>query len=239
MPAVSREGHLVSARDRLLGPAPGTRIKICCMSSLEEVELALEAGADALGLVSAMPSGAGIIGDDEAARIGRAIGDRAASVLLTSRQTAAALVQQLEAFVPAVLQMVDDITPADMAELRARFPALILMPVIHVRSEASVEEASAVSRLSDAILLDSGNPGAAVKELGGTGRVHDWTLSREICERVKQPVFLAGGLRPENVAKAIQQVRPHGVDVCSGVRRHGRLDRELLMRFVEAVRSTP
>jgi phosphoribosylanthranilate isomerase len=111
------------------------------------------------------------------------------------------------------------------------------MQVIHVRAASSVAEAVHVAKHVDAILLDSGNPTAAVKELGGTGRVHDWTISRAIRDAVQLPVFLAGGLRASNVAAAIAAVRPFGVDVCSGVRANGRLDTGAVKDFITAARD--
>lgn len=85
------------------------------------------------------------------------------------------------------------------------------------------------------ILLDSGNPNLEIKELGGTGRVHNWKLSRKIIESISKPVFLAGGLKPENIREAIEKVKPYGVDLCSGVRTNGRLDLEKLGRFFKEV----
>jgi phosphoribosylanthranilate isomerase len=111
------------------------------------------------------------------------------------------------------------------------------MQVIHVTGPEVLAGATAVAPLVDAILLDTGSPSAAVKELGGTGRTHDWAVSRQIREAVDVPVFLAGGLRADNVAAAIRQVRPGGIDVCTGVRTEGRLDPDKLARFVEAVRQ--
>jgi phosphoribosylanthranilate isomerase len=89
-----------------------------------------------------------------------------------------------------------------------------------------------VARYVDALLLDSGNQKLAIKELGGTGRVHDWRISRRIRDAVEVPVFLAGGLNAANVAAAVAAVEPHGVDVCSGVRTDGRLDPAKLRAFV-------
>jgi len=100
-----------------------------------------------------------------------------------------------------------------------------------------VDEACAVAPHVDAILLDSGNQKLAVKELGGTGKTHDWTLSRRICETIDIPLFLAGGLTPENVAWAIQEVGPFGIDVCSGVRTNGKLDESKVKRFFTSVRG--
>jgi phosphoribosylanthranilate isomerase len=122
--------------------------------------------------------------------------------------------------------------------LREALPGIQLVQVIHVTGEASVDEALAVAPLVDALLLDSGNPALAVKELGGTGRVHDWTLSREIVLRSPKPVFLAGGLRPSNVRSAMEEVRPAGLDVCSGLRTEGRLDPVKVSEFMAAIRGT-
>jgi phosphoribosylanthranilate isomerase len=214
------------------------RVKVCCIGSIEEAEIALDAGADALGLVSAMPSGPGVIEDRDIARIAEWVGARAATVLLTSRLTADSIEEQLCQAHTSVLQLVDALPEAELLEIRARHPDVVVMPVVHVRDASSVSEAVRLAAVADAILLDSGNPLASVKELGGTGRVHDWQVSHAICRAVSVPVLLAGGLRPENVADAVRMVRPSGVDVCSGVRRDGRLDRSLLSAFIAAARAT-
>jgi phosphoribosylanthranilate isomerase len=214
------------------------RVKICCIASDAEADLAIDAGADALGLVSAMPSGPGPIPEESIESIIRGVGTRAATVLLTSRQDAASIGAQLDRVRPTVVQLVDELTERDYAGLRKSHPSVVLMQVIHVRGGDSVREATAVAPLVDALLLDSGNPKAAVKELGGTGRVHDWSVSRAICDAVQLPVFLAGGLRADNVAEALERVRPFGVDICSGVRTEGRLDRDKLRAFMHAARSS-
>jgi phosphoribosylanthranilate isomerase len=218
---------------------PGAvRVKICCIGSEAEAELAIDAGADALGLVSAMPSGPGPIAEEAIESIIRAVGTRAATVLLTSRQDAVGIGAQLDRLRPTVVQLVDELTERDYKALRVSHPSVALMQVIHVRGTDAVREAATVAPFVDALLLDSGNPTAAVKELGGTGRVHDWSVSHAICDAVQVPVFLAGGLRPDNVADALQRVRPFGVDICSGVRTEGRLDRNKLRAFMHAARSS-
>ncbi len=108
------------------------------------------------------------------------------------------------------------------------------MQVVHVCDESAIAEAVEVSSDADAILLDSGNPSLAIKELGGTGRAHDWEISRAIREAVSVPVWLAGGLDAGNVASAIATVGPYGVDVCSGVRTAGNLDQTRLAAFMKA-----
>ena len=225
-------------RKRFLNVEPGRlRVKVCCIGSTLEADLAIDAGADVLGLVSAMPSGPGPIAEADIASIVRHVDTRVATVLLTSQQDAASIARQLDLIGPTVVQLVDALADRQYVELRTSHPHVALMQVIHVRDAESVREAVYVARFVDAILLDSCNPSAAVKELGGTGRVHDWGISRRIREAVGLPVFLAGGLRPANVAEAIDAVDPYGVDVCSGVRAGGELDAAVLHDFMHAARG--
>jgi len=208
------------------------RIKVCCIASTAEARLAVEAGADALGLVSAMPSGPGVISDATIAEIARVVPPPVATFLLTARQTAAAIAEQHAHCRTTTLQLVDRVTPATRAELRRRLPGVQLVQVVHVAGPESVTEALEAASEADALLLDSGNQALTVKELGGTGRTHDWTLSRAIVAQSPVPVFLAGGLSPANVRAAVEAVQPFGVDVCSGLRRQGALDPDKLEAFV-------
>lgn len=212
-------------------------VKICCIRSHEEGQLALSMGAHALGLVSAMPSGPGPIEDAVIADIAAAVPPPVATFLLTCRQDAESIIGQHALCRTTTLQLVDYVPQGELMKLRQRLPGIRLVQVIHVGGEESIEEARALEPLVDALLLDSGNQKLAVKELGGTGRVHDWRISRRIVESVRVPVFLAGGLNAGNVAEAIDQVRPHGVDICSGVRTNGRLDAGKLAAFMGAINS--
>jgi phosphoribosylanthranilate isomerase len=215
-----------------------TRVKICCISSVEEARLAVRLGADALGLVGAMPSGPGIIADDLADAIVRATPPSVATFMLTSETTVAGILAHHTRVGASAIQLVDVVPPGTIAQLRQALPAIKLVQVIHVTDETSVAEALASAREADALLLDSGNPALAVKELGGTGRVHNWDLSRRIVAESAVPVFLAGGLRPNNVRRAIAAVQPFGLDLCSGVRTNGRLDAEKLGAFMAEVLMT-
>ena len=206
-------------------------IKICCICSAQEAEQAIAAGASAIGLVSAMPSGPGIIDEKQIAEIASAIPPPIATFLLTSLQTAEAIAEQHTRCRTTVLQLADHLPLDELRKLRAWLPGIKLVQVIHVTGPGSVKEAITVSGYVDAILLDSGNPNAAVKQLGGTGRTHDWRLSRIISHSVRTPLFLAGGLTPDNVSHAISTVSPFGLDVCSGVRTDGRLDPQKLRAF--------
>ena len=211
------------------------RVKICCISSLAEAELAIRYGASALGLVSAMPSGPGVIEEGLIAEIAARVPPPIATFLLTSKQDVSSIIYQQRRLRANTIQIVDRLEQGSYGDLRAALPGISLVQVIHVTGEESVEEALAVAPHVDAILLDSGNQKLSVKELGGTGRTHDWRLSRKIREMVGVPIFLAGGLKPENVAEAIQAVEPFGLDLCSGVRTDGKLDETKLARFFDCV----
>lgn len=214
-----------------------TRFKICCMQSVEEARLAVDHGASALGFVSAMPSGFGPIGEERIAEIIATVPSTISTFLLTCATNAGTIVDQQRRSGANTLQLVDEVDPGTYATLRDALPDVSLVQVIHVAGEQSLRDAVSIAPHVDAILLDSGNPSLAIKELGGTGRVHDWAVSRRIREEVAVPIFLAGGLRAENVGEAIASVRPFAVDVCTGLRTDGALDPVKLERFVTAVRA--
>ena len=197
--------------------------------------MAIAAGADLVGLVGPMPSGPGPIDLDSAAAIARGLPPGVGAVLLSSATGLDRLEAELRLVRPAVLQLVDAIEPRVLEALRRHVGGTRLLQVLHVEDGAVIEAARAVAPLVDGLLLDSGRPDAAIKELGGTGRVHDWRLSRQVVEAVDRPVFLAGGLGPANIARAIAEVRPFGVDLCSGIRTAGQLDAALLATFMAAV----
>jgi phosphoribosylanthranilate isomerase len=198
---------------------------------------AVAAGASAIGLVSAMPSGPGVIDEALIAHIAGKVPLPAQTFLLTAHQRAEAIAAQHARCGTTTIQLVDAVAPEELRQLREALPSVALVQVIHVVNEASVDEAMAAAAWVDALLLDSGNPNAAVKELGGTGRTHNWDLSRRIVEASPVPVWLAGGLNPGNAAQAIRAVRPYGLDICSGLRTDGALDDAKLHAFVQAVRA--
>lgn len=208
-----------------------TRVKICCISSIEEAQLAIKSGASALGLVSAMPSGPGVISEELISQIAEQTPPGISTFLLTSKQYLKEIIEQQRRCKTNTIQICDKIVRGTHSQLKQVLPGIKIVQVIHITGEESINEAFEVSKNVDALLLDSGNQKLAVKELGGTGRIHDWTISRKIVESVKVPVFLAGGLNAENVADAVKQVKPFGVDVCSGVRTNGKLDEQKMKSF--------
>ncbi len=210
-------------------------VKVCCIADPEEAELAILAGASAIGLVSAMPSGPGPIPEQQIARIAAAVPPPTETFLLTALCEAGAIAEQHRRCRTTAVQLVDHVTEVELRRLRELLPGVRLVQVIHVWGPESVDEACAAAPFVDTLLLDSGNPRLAVKQLGGTGRVHDWAQSRRICETAGVPVLLAGGLNPGNVREAIERVGPYGVDVCSGLRSEGRLDAVRLRQFFNAI----
>jgi len=200
------------------------KIKICCISSLEEAFLAIKYGADAIGLVGKMPSGPGIISDELISLISREIPPPIATFLLTSERKASDIIAHHQKVQTNTIQIVDSLAIKEYDLIRQAIPAVKIVQVIHVLNEKQIDEALEVEPWIDAILLDSGNPNLKVKILGGTGNQHAWKLSRKIREAVKKPVFLAGGINAQNVQHAIEEVNPYGLDLCSSVRTNGHLD---------------
>lgn len=205
------------------------------MASVAEARMAIQYGASALGLVSAMPSGPGPISEELIAEIAAQIPPPIASFLLTCKQDAESIIDQQRRTRVNTIQIVDRLEPGEHRKLRSALPGIALVQVIHVTGPESLDEAIAVAPEVDAILLDSGNQSLPVKELGGTGRTHDWGISKQIRESIEKPLFLAGGLNSTNVAEAIKQVQPFGIDICSGVRTNGLLDKAKLAAFFDAI----
>lgn len=207
------------------------------MASIEEVQLAIDAGADAVGFVGAMPTGSHAIDDGTIARLAAIVPPPVATFLLTSETTAAAIARHVERTQASTVQIVSHIGTTEAAGLAVLLPGIRRVQVIHVEDERVLAMIEGYAPHAHAFLLDSGQPGLAVPQFGGTGRTHDWRISAEFIRRSPLPVFLAGGLSSANVGEAIRRVRPYGVDVCSGVRTQGRLDPRKLTAFIEAVRQ--
>ena len=210
-------------------------IKICCISSVEEAKVAISAGASAIGLVGHMPSGPGVIPDELIAEIASFTPKHIDTFLLTSETSVDKIIEHHSKVNTTTIQIVDALTQGNHLELKKALPNTKIVQVLHVIDESSIDEAMEVSKYVDTILLDSGNPNLATKELGGTGRIHNWEISKQIVEKVTVPVFLAGGLNPTNAFKAIEEVNPFGLDLCSGVRTNGELDEQKLTAFFKAL----
>ena len=212
-----------------------TRVKICCIASVEEALMAISYGASAIGLVGEMPTGPGVITDDQARTIAGAVQSQVETFLLTSRETATDIADHIEYCSPNTVQIVRHVDPSVHEGLKRLCPYVKRVQVIHVEDESVIPLIKDYTPYVDAFLLDSGRPSKAV--LGGTGLTHDWAVSAKIVNRTDKPVYLAGGLNPDNVTKAINAVQPYGVDLCSGIRVAGCLVKERLSDFMGQVES--
>lgn len=215
-----------------------TRLKVCCIASKEEADMAVKYGASALGLVSEMPSGPGPINDDLIAQIAQAAPPMISTFLLTCRTEAQEIVEQLKHCRTSTVQLVDSVETDVYYDIRKELPQVKIVQVVHVIDENAVNDVIEISKHVDGVLLDSGNPNLKVKELGGTGRVHNWEISRKIVEAVNIPVLLAGGINPENVKDAVKLVKPFGIDLCTGIRTNDALDENKLKSLTHAMFNT-
>jgi phosphoribosylanthranilate isomerase len=211
------------------------KVKICCISSIEEAKLAIAHGAAAIGLVGRMPSGPGIITDELINSIAKTVLPPIDSFLLTSETTAEAIIAHHNKVNTTTIQMVDALSGREYHKIREAIPHVKLVQVIHVLDEKAVQEAIEIAEWVDAILLDSGNPNLSTKVLGGTGKTHNWDLSKKIRENISIPTYLAGGINKDNIRMAIDHVQPYGIDLCSSVRTNGQLDERKLEELFKAL----
>ena len=211
-------------------------VKICCMASVEEAHRAAGHGASAVGLVGEMPSGPGVIGAKAAAAIAREAPPGLETFLLTSGECAADIASELAICPATAVQIVRHIDPKEYPALMEAAPQVRRVQVIHIEDEGALALAARYTPYVDAFLLDSGRTSGPVPQFGGTGATHDWTISARFVAQTALPVYLAGGLKSTNVYDAITQVRPFGVDLCTGVRTNDQLDEEKLKSFMEEVR---
>ena len=214
------------------------RIKICCISNLKEAKIAINMGASAIGLVSEMPSGPGVISMETIKLIAASVPPPIATFLLTSKQNANDIIEQHNYCRTNTIQICDNLVTGTHKDLREALPGIAIVQVIHVSGEESIKEALSIQNEVDAILLDSGNQSKQVKELGGTGRTHNWVISNIIREKLDIPIFLAGGIQPDNVVQAINQVHPFGIDICSGVRTDDKLDKIKLQKLFSNIKRS-
>jgi len=211
--------------------------KICCIRSLDEAQIVVRAGADAIGFVGIDPPTQRTLADDSIAQIIQEVTHSVSTVLLTASTSAEAIASQLKRTGASDVQLSAEISEEELGKLANSEPGIRRIKVVHVEGQQSLQAINRYSSLVDRFLLDSGNPNVARPVYGGTGRTHDWTVSAEFVRKSPIPVYLAGGLTPENVAKAISQVRPSGVDLCSGVRTADKLDPAKLLAFMSAIQA--
>jgi len=201
-----------------------TRIKICGVSRDTDVEAAVNAGADAIGLVF-YPKSPRFVTLERATNLARALPPFVTPVALFVNATVAEVDAVCAAIPHVLLQFHGDETPAFCAASGRPY-----LRAIRVSSGVDLLDSARQHPHAQAILFD-----AEVEGFGGGGKVFDWSL---IPSDVPRPVVLSGGLHAENVIQGIQAVRPWAVDVSSGVESsRGIKDAEKIRQFCEAVRE--
>ena len=188
-------------------------VQIYTMQSVEEALQVAAFGVDHLGLT---PSQIGLPGEIDfwtAREIVEAVGGTALCVALTVETEEKEIIRMARAVQPDILHLCSleyTFLPDDVRRLRDKLPDLPIMQAISMTGPEALDTARAYQRVADYLILDTQAPDIA--GIGASGQTHDWDISREIVQEVNLPVILAGGLSPENVAQAIADVQPWGVD---------------------------
>lgn len=214
---------------------PPVRVKVSCLRTPEEARLAVSFGAVAIGIASGVPGSTEELEDEQIAAITACVGDDIGTFLLTALGDPGEIAAKARRCAVNTVQLWEPLAPEAYIELRRAAPGLSIAQSIHVVDERAIAQAREMAGVADALVLGSTNPEPPFRWTSPHGRTHDWTISRRIVESAQIPVILSGGLTARNVADAVRFVRPYGVEVCSSVRRNGRLEKSLLVEFLESV----
>lgn len=208
------------------------RTKICGINTWGNARIALDCGADALGfLVGITHLAEDKIEIEEAKRIITKLPPFVSTVAVTHLQDPNAIVEMCRYLNVTSLQIHDYISPEEVEYCRRELHGVKIIKAIHVvdgDKDGTISLAHTFERSADALLLDS----RTIERLGGTGKVHDWNISKEIVEKIEIPVILAGGLTDKNVYDAVMKVRPYAVDVNSGVETNTNKDPIKVLGFI-------
>lgn len=210
------------------------KVKICGNASLNDLKIALSAGADAVGFIT----GTNYKSEDAvtkscAKKLVLSLPPFVASVAVTHLQNPQDLIDIIDETGCSTLQIQNDVSLEDMDIVKNGLPHTKIIKAVHVTGIEAIEKAEMFSKTADAIILDT----KTETRIGGTGITHDWNISAEIVKRLNKPVILAGGLSPSNLAEAIEKVKPYAVDVHSGVKKNGARDFYLTKSFVDIAHS--
>ncbi|HHV25217.1 MAG: phosphoribosylanthranilate isomerase [Methanosarcina sp.] len=225
------------------------RTKICGIRSPEEIELAALYGADAVGFITEVPvESPRKLDSGTAAYLVSKVPKSLSSVLVIMPDNSDTAVEMIEKIKPDIVQIHSRLPLLELEVIKENTDIPIIKTLsVPVKGETSGKKTGNEAPVSnllekvrlledadvvDSILLDTARP----EKPGGTGCVHDWTLSRWISEETRLPLILAGGLKPENVREAIKAVSPYAVDTASGVETSGKKDAMKIRNFIEEVR---
>ena|SRR3989338_1549260 len=210
------------------------QVKICGITNIETARAVASLGADMLGFHVELEHSRNPLTRDMASEIISQLPPTCSAVLVTSATEPEKIARLVKKTAVTAVQLHGDIE--EMSKLKSELPNIKLYKVVNVFDKSAIEEAKGYEGIADALVLDS-----AIKETGqrgGTGKTHDWDISRKIVEATSLPVILAGGLNPNNVSEAISKVRPYAVDVNSGVSNpDGTKNLEKVKLFVERAKQ--
>ena len=206
------------------------RVKICGITRKEDLAVAVDAGADAVGFLVGVPTSPRNLTLERAKMLLDLVPVFVDSVIVTAPETVEDIVEICETLKPSVIQ-IHGKKNFVASQVRKKVKNTCLVKTVYVKPDILKEENIEELKQFDAVLLDS----FTKNQYGGTGKTHDWTVSKQIKEAVAPvPVILAGGLKPENVKEAILAVNPYAVDVASGVEASpGIKDHNKIHAFVE------
>ncbi len=210
------------------------KVKICGITNMNDALLAAEYGADFLGFIVDIEKSEDSLSRSVARDLIMQVPLEITPVMVTYLNKASDVVELARFVKPMAIQFHADITVGEIGKIRKALPKMKIIKAVHVTGEKAIDEAKKFEDYADYILLDSKSKG----KIGGTGKTHNWNISRKIVEKCKKPVILAGGLNPENVLDAVRIVKPFGVDVNSGVKSSPRKkDADKMERFIAEARK--
>lgn len=214
-----------------------TRVKICGITNIKDALAAVSYGADEIGFhVGQVRGSRNIISKEKTAEIISQLPGSVVPVLVTTSSEPREIMRLAQETGVSAVQFHGDVSSDDVAFVKKEFPSFKMYKIIPVRDESAIIEARKYEKIADAVLLDTSSKETG--QVGGTGKTHDWEVSRKIVGSISLPVILAGGLNPENVAEAINKVRPYMVDVNSGVSNpDGTRNLEKMKLFVERAKG--
>jgi len=216
---------------------PVPRIKICGMKDRISVRMAVRYGADAVGFITEVPVNTPRkIGRETARDLVASTPPFVTSVMVCMPDDLEQAMELIEYVRPDAVQIHSSMAVEELNQIKEA-SRMKLIKTVHIDQDTDIGNTlayiSQLEHIVDAILLDTKIDG----KTGGTGTVHDWTISKNVIAGSSLPVILAGGLKPGNVAEAVRTVRPYAVDAASGVETDGTKDEDKVMTFIQQVQG--
>ncbi len=213
------------------------KVKICANKSVDEAKMCLDAGADIIGILVGQEHNSNDFIDKYKAKEITNFVDKRCKVSLVTHLTDADKIIELTKFIGNdIIQLHSDIKEDEVEKIYKSLPNVKLVRLIHISKDGKICTNYKKVQYVDYYLLDSFN--LKTNQVGGTGLIHDWNKSSELIKELNKPVFLAGGLNPDNVKQAVSLAHPYGVDVNSGCKNKlGMKDKNKVKNFILNAKS--